>query len=75
MWVIGGIIVIVVFCFIIEIPSLKKFKKDLWTFSIAMLLATSISIASARHVPIPNPLDWIAMVFKPMGESMHRVFD
>jgi hypothetical protein len=75
MWFIAGIIVVVGFCFIIEIPSLTKFKKDLWTFNIAMLVATTLSIVSARHVPIPNPLDWVAAVFEPIGESMKRAFE
>lgn len=75
MWFILGIIVVAGFCFVIEIPSLMKFKKDLWTFGITMLVATAISIVSARHVPIPNPLDWAAVVFEPIGESMKKAFE
>ncbi|MBD3922533.1 hypothetical protein H8B09_27520 [Paenibacillus sp. PR3] len=75
MWTIAGILVIAAFCFLIEIPSLKKFKKDLWTFCMMMLVAISLSIVSARHVPISNPLDWAAAVFEPIGESMKKAFE
>ncbi|QKS48837.1 hypothetical protein HUB94_25815 (plasmid) [Paenibacillus cellulosilyticus] len=75
MWFIAGIIIIVGFCFIIEIPSLMKFKKDLWTFVVAMLVATALSLVSVRHVPLPNPLDWAAVIFEPIGESMKRTFE
>ncbi|GMK41867.1 hypothetical protein PCCS19_49260 [Paenibacillus sp. CCS19] len=75
MWLVIGIVILAGFCILIEMPSLRKFKKDLWVFSIAMLAATSISIAAALHVSLPNPLDWAAAVFEPMGESMKRAFD
>ncbi|WP_127529622.1 hypothetical protein [Paenibacillus kobensis] len=71
----AGIVGIAGLCTVIEYSSLKNFKKDLWVFGIAMAAATAISIAKALNVTIPNPLDWIAAWFEPLGRSMKRMFD
>jgi hypothetical protein len=67
MWTFAGILVIVLLIAAIDIPSLTDKKKDLWAFSILLLLGTGISVAEALHVGIPNPLDWIAAVYQPFS--------
>ena len=61
---VGGIIIA------IEVPSLlkQKEKKELWIFSILLLVAIGLSIAQSLRVTLPNPLDWIAYVYKPLSE-------
>jgi NhaP-type Na+/H+ or K+/H+ antiporter len=66
MWSIAGILVIAVFIAAIEVPSLLGKKRELWVFSILLLLGTGLSIAKTLHAYIPNPLDWMAAVYQPL---------
>lgn len=75
MWVVAGIIAAAGICAAIEIPSLAGFKKDRWVFFLLLLLGTAASIAAALKAPIPNPLDWIAAVFQPLGNRLQRFFE
>lgn len=43
-------------------------KKEIWTFSILLFISTTLCIAVALKVKIPNPFDLIIVIFKPMGE-------
>ncbi|MDF2681247.1 MAG: hypothetical protein K0R47_2437 [Brevibacillus sp.] len=54
----------------IEVPFLRKnaMKKELWVFLILLLVGTSLGIAEAADADIPNPLDWIAFVYKPFSD-------
>jgi hypothetical protein len=72
MWAIFGIIVAVITLSIIELPSLwqQKKKKEQWIFSSLMLVALVLSIAQAIRVKLPNPYDWIAVVYQPMSNSI-----
>ena len=65
-----GIVMVAVLISIKEVPSLwgKGWKKELWVFSILLLLGTGISIAEALDKDIPNPLDWIAFIYKPFSD-------
>lgn len=74
MWVIAGLIATAGICAAIEIPSLIGHKKDLWVFSLLLLLGTALSIASALKMNIPNPLEGIAVVFQPLGKWMQSLF-
>ncbi len=71
-WSIAGILAVAVLIAAIEIPSLrkKKSKKDTWAFSLLLLLGTGLSIAQGLQAHIPNPLDWMAAIFQPLGNWM-----
>ncbi len=75
MWAIAGLLATAGICAAIEFPSLIGHKKDLWVFSLLLLMGTTISIAAALKVNIPNPLDWIAAVYQPLGEWMKSLFE
>lgn len=62
-----GIVLVAAACALIEIPSLRGRKKELWVFSLLLAFGAALGIASALHVPVPNPLDWIAAVFRPFA--------
>jgi hypothetical protein len=72
MWAILGILLTAAIILIIEIPPLfkAKMKKEFWVFSILLLFATALSIAKVLQLNIPNPLDWIAVIFKPFSDFL-----
>ncbi|WP_410984939.1 hypothetical protein [Bacillus cereus] len=65
---VAGIFVIVAVIIAIDVPFLlkEKLKGELWVFSILLLLGTSLSVAQALNIKIPNPLDWITAIYKPL---------
>lgn len=67
MWSIAGILLVALLLVAIDVPYLIKKKKELWVFSLLLLLGTGLSIAMALHVVISNPLDWIAAVYQPLS--------
>lgn len=76
MWSIAGILVIGVIVMFIEVPSLmkKKQRRDLWVFSILLLLGVVLNILENQKVTIPNPLDMITAVFQPYSDVISELF-
>ncbi|WP_205665300.1 hypothetical protein [Pseudalkalibacillus hwajinpoensis] len=60
---------------IVEIPKLRKNKKkkELWTYSILLLIGYPLLVAQIMNVPIPNPLDLITFVYHPMSQFLFAV--
>ena len=75
MLAVAGILVIVAVIIAIDVPSLlrKKLKKELWIFSILLLFGTALSIAQALNIKIPNPLDWITAIYKPLSDMIEKL--
>lgn len=73
----AGILIAAVIIMIIEVPSLlkKRQKKELWVFGILLLLGTGLSIAESLQVDIPNPLDGIAIVYKPFSDFLFGLLE
>ncbi|USK32042.1 hypothetical protein LIT25_15555 [Bacillus sp. F19] len=67
---VAGILVIVGVIIAIDVPSLlrKKEKKELWVFFILLLIGTSLSIAQALQIKIPNPVDGITVIYQPLSD-------
>ncbi|MEN1937173.1 hypothetical protein AAIE21_16725 [Paenibacillus sp. 102] len=65
---VAGIFVIVAVIIAIDVPFLlkEKLKGELWVFSILLLFGTTLSVAQAFNIKIPNPLDWITAIYKPL---------
>lgn len=59
---------------LIEVPALlkKNRKKELRVFSILLVLGIGLSISQSLDVRIPNPLDWIAVVYKPLSDLIFQ---
>lgn len=66
---IGILLTAVLFAFI-EIPSLlkKQYIKELVVFFILLFCGTFLSILKVFGVQIPNPVDGITFIFKPISE-------
>ncbi|MDQ8735187.1 hypothetical protein [Paenibacillus sp. LHD-38] len=75
MLAIAGILTVSIAIAILEVPALrkKKWKKELWVFSVLLLIGAGLSIAQSLHVKIPNPLDWISFIYKPLSDSLTRL--
>ncbi|TMV46943.1 hypothetical protein FE783_23745 [Paenibacillus mesophilus] len=58
---------------LIEIPFLRKrSKKEMWTFAVTLAVALALAVAKSVRVPLPNPLDWIAYLYKPFSDIIFR---
>ncbi|NBD25173.1 hypothetical protein [Paenibacillus glycinis] len=53
-----------------QYPKLKRRKqlKELWLSASILVFALGLSVAQSFHAPIPNPLDWITAIYKPMSK-------
>lgn len=73
MWAITGIIVTASFIVMIEVPPLlkSKSKRELWLFSILLLIGTVLSIAKSLQLAIPNPLDLLWIIFQPFSDWLY----
>lgn len=69
------ILILVAIIIAIDVPSLlrKKLKKELWIFSVLLLFGTALSIAQALNIKIPNPLDWITAIYKPLSDIIEKL--
>ncbi len=68
-----GILVTVALIIAIDVPTLLrgKLKKELWIFSVLLLFGTTIGIAKALHLGLPNPLDWIIYIYNPVSQLLN----
>ncbi|RJX37320.1 hypothetical protein D3P09_23495 [Paenibacillus pinisoli] len=66
---IAGIVLTAVLIAMLEVPAMRKrrLKKELFLFFAILLLAAGIGIAQSLHITLPNPLDWVAAVYGPIG--------
>lgn len=76
MWSIAGIVVIGVIMMFIEVPSFlkKKQRRDLWAFSILLLLGVVLNILVQLEVNIPNPFEVITAIFQPYSDVISELF-
>ncbi|UUZ86247.1 hypothetical protein LJK88_24260 [Paenibacillus sp. P26] len=60
---------------IIEIPSLleRKLRKELWVFSLLLLMGTALSCAKMLGANLPNPSDWLTVVLKPVSDALFQL--
>ncbi|TFE23492.1 hypothetical protein E2980_19100 [Cohnella luojiensis] len=51
----------------VEVPSLRnrKLKKEMLAFFVLLMVGLGMNIAQTLNAPIPSPLDWIIIIFKP----------
>ncbi|SEN99356.1 hypothetical protein [Paenibacillus sp. OV219] len=60
-----------------EYPKLRRAKqfKELWVFAVTLAFGLVLSIAENQHFPIPNPLDLITTLYKPMSRAILSIFN
>lgn len=56
-----------------EMPKMRKKKltKELWVFSVLMVMAVGLGIAHSLNLSIPNPLNGVRMVFQPISSVIN----
>lgn len=76
MWVSIGIVLVGIAVALLEVqPLLKKgLMKELWVFSILLLLGTGLGIAETWGKELPNPLDWMIVIYKPLTDTILGLF-
>lgn len=69
-----GILLIAAIVLWIEVPPLleKKHKKELLVFSILLAIGVGLGIALGFGQPIPNPMDLLTFIFKPLNNAITR---
>jgi hypothetical protein len=69
-----GILLIAAAILWMEVPPLleKKYKKELVVFSTLLTIGVGLSIALGLGKTIPNPLDLLTLVFKPIHDVFVR---
>lgn len=57
---------------IIEIPKMlqQKLIKELITFSVLLLIGTTIGVMKIFDLKVPNPSDFLAWVYSPVADLM-----
>ncbi|WP_017381638.1 hypothetical protein [Paenisporosarcina sp. TG-14] len=60
-----------------EVPPLlkEKQKKDLVVFSILLIIGVVLSIFWALDKQIPNPLDFITFILKPLNDFISQLVE
>lgn len=55
---------------IVEVPKMLKSKsyRELWSFSILLLLGVVLTILKSLGVALSSPNDWITWVFSPLSD-------
>ncbi|MDG4658118.1 hypothetical protein P6P90_13310 [Ectobacillus antri] len=58
-----------------EIPPLwkQKQKRELVVYGTLLLSGTFFSLAMILHLPVPNPLDWFAILIKPFSTWLNDI--
>ncbi|TFE26627.1 hypothetical protein [Cohnella luojiensis] len=72
MWAIAGIIAVIIAIIMFEAPSLrrKQLRKELWVFSILLLIGFGLGVAISLHMKLPPALDWIIVIYKPLTDAL-----
>ncbi len=75
MWSFLGVIAVTIAIASFEIPQLKKnnLKKELLVFCILLPLAFILSIAKILYETLPNPLDGLTIIYKPLSDFIFKI--
>ncbi len=61
--------------FLVDFPNLKNNKKELIVYLSLVIVGLSLFVAEAFHIEVPNPLNAIIFVFKPVTEWINKLFE
>lgn len=65
-----GVLAITILIAMLEIPKLwkKRMKNDIWVYSILLLAGALLNGVIVLHLPMPNPLELLAWLYKPVSD-------
>ncbi|SCW60624.1 hypothetical protein SAMN04487970_101986 [Paenibacillus tianmuensis] len=60
----------------IDFPGFWKRKewKELTVSLLFLLIGITLGIAQARHLPVPNPLEWIIKIHLPIRHLLEMIY-
>lgn len=58
----------------VDLPALKRKKKELIVYLTILTCGIGLFAAEAFHLDIPNPLNVIIFLFKPMTQWINSLF-
>jgi hypothetical protein len=75
MWIVVFFVITAVMGMLMEMPKLWKSRKtkELWLFVLLLVTGTVFGIAVGLKMPMPNPLDFIKVVFGPLARAMYNM--
>ncbi|MFE5321739.1 hypothetical protein ACFQ88_23870 [Paenibacillus sp. NPDC056579] len=75
MWAGAGIVLSVILIVLTEVPYLlrKRLLPELAVFLVLLLAGTVLSFMEVMRVKLPNPLDWITAVYKPISDAFNAM--
>ena len=64
-----GILLVAAFIVKMEVPALLKTKKkkELILFSVLLAIGVGLGIGKSIGMPIPNPMDFLTFIYKPLN--------
>lgn len=76
MYSIFGILIVAIGMVLYEVPALikKRLRKELWAFSILLMFGVFISIVESLNIDMPNPSDWLAIIYSPFNSLLDSIF-
>ncbi|MZQ82616.1 hypothetical protein GQF01_10885 [Paenibacillus sp. 5J-6] len=51
----------------------KKMLKEAWSFSLLLFCGVGLNVAHVLRLPLPNPLQAMVFIFKPVSEAMESL--
>ncbi|UOF88822.1 hypothetical protein LSG31_12805 [Fodinisporobacter ferrooxydans] len=68
----AGILLVVAIIVVIEVPKFLKnqWKKELWVFLLLLFFGTGLNIMESLQIKIPNPLDWLTIIYQPVNDAI-----
>jgi hypothetical protein len=77
MWVVAAIVGVGALIALAEAPYLirKKMTKELYVFAGLLLVGEALSIMQVLRIPIPNPVHYITVIYKPISDFVLRILE
>lgn len=77
MWAIVGIIIVHALIIWMEVPTLLRNneRKELVGFSILLFIGFVLSILESTTIELPNPLDFVTFIYKPVSDFVNGLLE
>ena len=77
MWAIIGILFVAGVITYIDVPSMlqKRMIKESVVFLLLLGIAVILSVLEAIRISLPNPLDWLISIHKPMSDMLFEILE
>ncbi|WP_135556345.1 hypothetical protein [Paenibacillus cymbidii] len=72
-WSVAGVVAGVTLLGLIDVPYLRKMRsrKETWVYIVLMLSALTLNVLWILDVPLPNPVEYITAIYKPLSNWLY----